>query len=62
MQEKKNDELLDCLVIFTKLHNNPYTADALVAGLPTNENHNYRYAKRLKFDRNRKAKRGVSRL
>lgn len=38
MQEKKNDELLDCLVIFTKLHNNPYTADALVAGLPTNEN------------------------
>ncbi|WP_169974417.1 MULTISPECIES: type I secretion system permease/ATPase [unclassified Campylobacter] len=39
MQEKvKNDELLDCLVIFTKLHNNPYTADALITGLPVNEN------------------------
>ncbi|QCD53106.1 type I secretion system permease/ATPase [Campylobacter sp. RM16192] len=39
MQEKiKTDELLDCLVIFTKLHNNPYTADALVKGLPVNEN------------------------
>lgn len=33
-----NDELLDCLVIFTKLHNNPYTADALIAGLPVDEN------------------------
>ena len=39
MQEKvKNDELLDCLVIFTKLHNNPYTADALTTGLPVSEN------------------------
>lgn len=39
MQEKsKNDELLDCLVIFTKLHNNPYTADALITGLPVSEN------------------------
>ncbi|WP_170018628.1 type I secretion system permease/ATPase [Campylobacter sp. RM16190] len=41
MQEKvKNDELLDCLVIFTKLHNNPYTADALITGLPVSENEN----------------------
>lgn len=34
---KKTDELLQCLVIFTKLHNNPYTADALTTGLPVSE-------------------------
>ena len=34
---KKTDELLQCLVIFTKLHNNPYTADALTTGLPVGE-------------------------
>lgn len=28
------DELLQCLVIFTKLNNNPYTAEALTKGLP----------------------------
>lgn len=28
------DELLECLVLFTKIHNNPYSAEALVAGLP----------------------------
>jgi len=33
----KVDELLQCLVIFTKLHNNPYTADALTTGLPISE-------------------------
>ncbi|MGP1485363.1 MAG: type I secretion system permease/ATPase [Campylobacter sp.] len=33
----KVDELLQCLVIFTKLHNNPYTADALTNGLPISE-------------------------
>lgn len=39
MQDKnKTDELLSCLVIFTKLHNNPYTADALTTGLPVGEN------------------------
>ena len=37
MSEIKGDELLDCLVIFTKLKNNPYSADALIAGLPTNK-------------------------
>lgn len=30
----KKDQLLQCLVIFTKLHNNPYSADALTIGLP----------------------------
>ncbi|MCK4737657.1 MAG: type I secretion system permease/ATPase, partial [Sulfurimonas sp.] len=28
------DPLLECLVIFTKLYNRPYSADALVADLP----------------------------
>ncbi|MCR4942363.1 MAG: type I secretion system permease/ATPase [Campylobacter sp.] len=37
MSEKKRDELLECLVIFTKLHNNPYSADALTIGLPVQE-------------------------
>lgn len=32
-----HNELLECLVIFTKLMNNPYTAEALTAGLPTNK-------------------------
>lgn len=31
------DQLLECLVIFTKLHNNPYTADALTIGLPVQD-------------------------
>ncbi|MBR8462622.1 type I secretion system permease/ATPase [Campylobacter sp. faydin G-24] len=35
--EKIKDELLECLVIFTKLHNNPYSADALTIGLPVQE-------------------------
>ncbi|MDD2385044.1 MAG: type I secretion system permease/ATPase [Sulfurospirillaceae bacterium] len=30
----KQDPLLSCLVIFTKLHNTPYSAEALTAGLP----------------------------
>jgi len=40
MSEKKQhskhkvDPLLACLVIFTKLHNKPFTAEALTAGLP----------------------------
>lgn len=34
---KKKDELLECLVIFTKLHNNPYSADALTTGLPVQD-------------------------
>ncbi|CAD7287790.1 Toxin RTX-I translocation ATP-binding protein [Campylobacter majalis] len=33
----KKDELLECLVIFTKLHNNPYSADALTIGLPVKD-------------------------
>lgn len=33
----KKDQLLECLVIFTKLHNNPYSADALTTGLPVKE-------------------------
>ena len=37
MSEIKGDQLLECLVIFTKLKNNPYSADALIAGLPTNK-------------------------
>lgn len=36
-KEKKKDELLECLVIFTKLHNNPYSADALTTGLPVQD-------------------------
>ncbi|MBE3606493.1 type I secretion system permease/ATPase [Campylobacter sp. RM13119] len=35
--EKTKDELLQCLVIFTKLHNNPYSADALTTGLPVQD-------------------------
>lgn len=34
MRNEIKDELLECLVIFTKLHNNPYSADALTIGLP----------------------------
>lgn len=33
----KKDQLLECLVIFTKLHNNPYSADALTTGLPVKD-------------------------
>lgn len=39
-QVDKKDQLLECLVIFTKLHNNPYTADALTIGLPVEEGEN----------------------
>ena len=35
--DKIKDELLQCLVIFTKLHNNPYSADALTIGLPVKD-------------------------
>ena len=28
------DPLLECLVIFTKLHNRPISVEALIAGLP----------------------------
>ncbi|WP_267523683.1 type I secretion system permease/ATPase [Campylobacter sp. MG1] len=38
MNNTKTDELLDCLVILTKLYNNPYSADALTAGLPYDKN------------------------
>lgn len=34
------DPLLSCLVIFAKLHNTPYSAEALVAGLPIKEGFN----------------------
>ena len=34
---KTIDPLLQCLVIFTKLHNKPYSAEALVEGLPTSQ-------------------------
>ena len=37
MSQIKGDQLLECLVIFTKIKNNPYSADALIAGLPTNK-------------------------
>ena len=30
----RTDPLLECLVIFTKLHHDPYSAEALTAGLP----------------------------
>ena len=30
----KKDPILECLVIFTKLHNRPFSADALIADLP----------------------------
>lgn len=33
-QDYKQDPLLSCLVLFTKLHNIPYSAEALIAGLP----------------------------
>lgn len=37
MSSKKiKDPLLECLVIFTKLHNKPYSAEALIEGLPVN--------------------------
>ena len=32
-----NDPLLECLVIFTKLHNKPYSAEALTEGLPVSK-------------------------
>ncbi len=32
--KKITDPLLECLVIFTKLHNKPYSAEALTEGLP----------------------------
>ncbi len=35
--KNKKDPLLECLVIFTKLHNKPYTAEALTVGLPVEE-------------------------
>ena len=35
--DKIKDELLQCLVIFTKLYNNPYSADALTIGLPVKD-------------------------
>lgn len=38
MINTKTDELLDCLVILTKLYNNPYSAEALTAGLPYDKN------------------------
>jgi len=34
MHKTFNDPILECLVIFTKLHNRPFTADALIADLP----------------------------
>jgi len=34
---KYTDPLLKCLVIFTKLYNRPFTADALISGLPVKE-------------------------
>ncbi len=38
MEEKKiKDPLLACLVIFTKLYNRPYSAEALTVGLPVAE-------------------------
>lgn len=36
----KRDPLLDCLVIFTKLHNKPYSAEALIEGLPVKDGTN----------------------
>ena len=36
---KPTDPLLKCLVIFTKLYNRPFTADALISGLPIKEGH-----------------------
>lgn len=36
----KRDSLLECLVIFTKLHNKPYSAESLVEGLPVKEGTN----------------------
>jgi ATP-binding cassette subfamily C protein LapB len=34
MNTQVEDPLLKCLVIFTKLHNKPYSAEALIEGLP----------------------------
>jgi ATP-binding cassette subfamily C protein LapB len=34
---RESDPLLDCLVILTKLHHEPYSAEALTAGLPVEE-------------------------
>ncbi len=34
MQSEIKDSLLECLVAFTKIHNNPYSAEALTVGLP----------------------------
>jgi len=36
---KSTDPLLECLVIFTKLYNRPFTAEALISGLPIKEDH-----------------------
>lgn len=36
----KQDPLLSCLVLFTKIHNTPYSAEALIAGLPIKEGFN----------------------
>jgi ATP-binding cassette subfamily C protein LapB len=33
----RTDPLLDCLVIFTKLHHDPYSAEALTEGLPVED-------------------------
>ncbi len=35
------DPLLECLVIFTKLHNKPYSAEALAEGLPVSKETNF---------------------
>lgn len=35
--KEKKDPLLESLVIFTKLHGTPFSAEALIAGLPTKE-------------------------
>ena len=34
MNNKNKDPILECLVIFTKLYNRPFSADALIADLP----------------------------
>ena len=37
MNDKYKDPILECLVIFTKLYNRPFTADSLVADLPVEQ-------------------------
>ena len=34
LNNRFDDPILECLVIFTKLYNRPYSADALIADLP----------------------------